>query len=345
MSGSGDHARLFEGFHTIARFVMVGTWLEPAPAGIGCRLVRLADLVSTAGRVVTSDNCPISDAEAIALEAFDLRYSGNASTRKTTLAEARRFFDFLRAHGVATWPEVTAALVLDYCWAASKRTDRWGEVSQRTAANRQWIVTTIVDELADLGIHGVGDLIGERIPRPERGPNARPLTDRETHAIRIHANTGMVATSRALLVVFAEAGGSSAEIAQVRLRDVDFATDTVHFSGDSPRTNRLTAWGADKLCAAVASTCPSDDERLCVRDRLPIDNAARSVVSGLTDVIRDAGLTSQQGVTARSIRLTSARRILDTNGIEAAARFLGNMSLDNTARALHHRWIDESGDG
>ena len=44
------------------------------------------------------------------------------------------------------------------------------------------------------------------------------------------------------------------------------------------------------------------------------------------------------GVSARSIRLTTAREVLRTDGIEAAARFLGSPSLDSTAAALNHDW-------
>ena len=37
-------------------------------------------------------------------------------------------------------------------------------------------------------------------------------------------------------------------------------------------------------------------------------------------------------------RLTAARQVLERDGIEAAARFLGSPSLDHTAEALAHDW-------
>ena len=58
----------------------------------------------------------------------------------------------------------------------------------------------------------------------------------------------------------------------------------------------------------------------------------------LGEVLRDAGLKGTPGVTARSLRLTTAKQILDTDGLAAAAHFLGSPSLDNTAKALDFDW-------
>ena len=63
----------------------------------------------------------------------------------------------------------------------------------------------------------------------------------------------------------------------------------------------------------------------------------------LGQVLQAAGIAGRPGVTARSIRLTSARRILDTEGIEAAASFLGSVSLDAAADALGHLWRHSDG--
>ena len=63
----------------------------------------------------------------------------------------------------------------------------------------------------------------------------------------------------------------------------------------------------------------------------------------LGQVLRDAGIAGRPGVTARSFRLTTANRILHTQGIEAATKFLGSPSLDNTAAALGYRWGQHDG--
>ena len=85
------------------------------------------------------------------------------------------------------------------------------------------------------------------------------------------------------------------------------------------------------------------DERLCVIDRLDAARATHSVTVQLGQVLQAAGIAGRPGVTARSFRLTSARRILDAEGIEAAARFLGSVSLDSTAAALGYRWGQHDG--
>ena len=80
------------------------------------------------------------------------------------------------------------------------------------------------------------------------------------------------------------------------------------------------------------------DGALCVNEGLPLDRATHSVTVRLRDVIRSAGLASKPLVTARSIRLATAEQVRQASGIEAAARFLGNNSLDATATALAYRW-------
>ena len=83
---------------------------------------------------------------------------------------------------------------------------------------------------------------------------------------------------------------------------------------------------------------PAGDTRLCVTDRVSPRQGAQSAATRLCDVIRDAGLAEAEGVTAGSIRLTTAAEVLAADGIEAAARLLGARSLDVAAAALGHDW-------
>ena len=64
---------------------------------------------------------------------------------------------------------------------------------------------------------------------------------------------------------------------------------------------------------------------------------AHSVSWRLHRILREAGLNDPD-ITARSVRLTEAHRVLHTEGIAAAARFLGSPSLDATAEMLNHQW-------
>ena len=77
----------------------------------------------------------------------------------------------------------------------------------------------------------------------------------------------------------------------------------------------------------------------CVSVRaLPPQRAARAVTNQLYAILRAAGLSRLSGVSARSIRLTAARRVLEHENIVAATKFLGSPSLDNTAALLDHAW-------
>ncbi len=157
---------------------------------------------------------------------------------------------------------------------------------QATARNRQWAALVAFEEAAKLGAPvNPRQLIGERIPRPTSAVAARPLDNDEDRCVRNHADAGLVATRRAVMLVLSYAGGTASEAAAVRMGDIDLDSGTVEFSGAAARP----------------------------------------------------------GVTARSFRLTTARRILDSDGIEAAARFLGSPSLDSTAAALGYRWGQHDG--
>ena len=55
-------------------------------------------------------------------------------------------------------------------------------------------------------------------------------------------------------------------------------------------------------------------------------------------MISDAGLRGTPGVSARSVRLYTARGILEAVGLEAAAWFLGCDSLTSVVKALGYDW-------
>ena len=80
------------------------------------------------------------------------------------------------------------------------------------------------------------------------------------------------------------------------------------------------------------------DDLLCVKPSTQPEGAAQLVTVRLRNVLIDAGILERPGVSGRSIRLTTAHRVLQVDGIEAAARFLGSPSLDNTAKALNYDW-------
>jgi hypothetical protein len=77
---------------------------------------------------------------------------------------------------------------------------------------------------------------------------------------------------------------------------------------------------------------------LVVGPDLPLSRATQSVTVRLNRLVSHAGFARAKDLTGSSIRLGVARQILDVDGLEAAARFLGKTSLDRTAAALCYRW-------
>ena len=278
----------------------------------------------------------------VGVEALRERYSGNERTAATMAADARRLFRYLQATGADRLEQATCESVTRWCWAA--RPDRAGrlrEVSAATARQRQWIALVCFEELARLGapVDAVA-LAGPRIPRPAAQVSARPLSDEEFALARRCSDSELVSSRRPLLFEMACSGGTATEIAALRRRDIDFAAGTVSFTGAAARTNALDEWSVTVARRWLLNQphAPALDAAVCVTGCVDAARGARSVSVRLGEVLREAGLGGKPGVTARSIRLTTARRILDEDGIEAAARFLGAVSLDTTAAALRHDW-------
>ena len=284
--------------------------------------------------------------QPMVVEALRVRFGRNERTAAKVVVEAVRLFAYLAARGAVSWSDVTDQLVTDWCWAARlDRSGRHRRAAQSTARNRQWAALAAFEAAEELGAPiDPRALVGERIPRLARSVSARPLTFAETDAVRVHADAGLVASRRSVAVALSFAGGTATEVAAVRCCDIDTTGGAVWFSGDAARWGPLDGWSATTLDRFFANNPPMrPEERLCVTDPLDAARATHSVTVQLGQVLQAAGIAGRPGVTARSIRLTSARRILDAEGIEAAARLLGSPSLDSTAAALGHRWGQHDG--
>ena len=281
---------------------------------------------------------------ALAVETVWARYAGNERTAATVAAEIRRLFRYLQAMGANRCEDVTCEQVTRWFWASRPdRAGRLAEVSASTAAKRQWYALVCFEELARLGAPiDAAALVGPRIARPTARVSARSLADGEAAAARRHADTPLVTSRRPLLLAAAFGGGTATEIAALRLRDLDLAAGTVTFLGNAARTNPLDGWSIAAIQRWLHNQpeAPDTDAPLCVTSGMDLFRGAQSVSVRLGDVLREAGLMGRPGVTARSFRLTTARAVLDRAGIEAAARFLGAVSLDTTAAALGHSWRD-----
>ena len=278
-------------------------------------------------------------------DALRSRYS-NERTLLKVLDEAARLFRFLAAMGVVVWSDVTRGLVEEFCYGA--RPDRWGRArrpSESTAKNRHWVVRVVLETAKRLGADvDVDKLLGNRIPRRAVKLPTRPLTDDEVRLVETFAYERLITSTRPLMVAFSFTGATATEIAAMPVSAVNLEAATVEFQGEAARTNRLKGWALETV-ARYFKHNPGlgDDAPLCVSGRTDEFQAAHSVTVRLREVLIEAGIAGRDGVTARSIRLTGARRVLDESGIEAAARFLGANSLEAAAVALGHDWRNSDG--
>ena len=276
----------------------------------------------------------------VLLDALVARYGSKPATAQKVAAEAARLLKFLITRGAVTWRDVNAALVSEWCWAARPdRSGRYRRVSAGTAKVRRWAARALFEIAEMLGADVdaaalVGDPVGDVLP----AFSSRPLTESEASLVREHADAGLWFSSRSVVVALAFAGGTASEIARVTAADLDLTAGNVRFGGKAARTNPLDDWSRDAITQHVQNRPGATDSQyqLCVGGPLTLERATHSVTVRLRQVVVDAGLSREPEITARSIRLTTALRVAQQQGIFAAAAFLGNTSLDRTAAAL--RW-------
>ena len=288
----------------------------------------------------------LAEARDLAGAAAAVRFPNPATRRKlATLTDW--LFRYLAAAGAEDWADVTLGMAEGWCHAAARRRGRWTSPAASTVRNRQWALTVVCDALEAAGAEVDPALRPRREPRPATARRSRPLTAPEMDLVRAFADRGLVGSRRSAMVALAEAGASAAEIASVRACDVDLEAETVRLGAgrDRSRVNPLTGWGAEAVRRVLSVNDIAPADRLCVTNRISLQQGAQSVATRLCDAIRDAGLAGAEGVTAGSIRLTAAAGVLARDGIEAAARFLGASSLDAAAAALGHDWNHNEDDG
>lgn len=289
--------------------------------------------------LTVSGDMSLDEWEPLVIEALRGRYP-NGRTAQKAVKEAKALFRFLRARGAGRLGDVTPELVSEWLWAARHHRGSHRPPAQSTVKNRQWAARSAFEAAEFLGAPiDPQALIGEPVARPSKFMSARPLTGEEAQHLRANADADLL-SSGSLLVALALAGGSATEIAAVRLRDLNLDTAEVAFGGESARVNPLGEWSARviRLWLLNQPNPLNDDDLLCVGEGLSADQAAHSVTVRLSRLLRDVGLAGRSGVTARSIRLTTAREVLEAEGIEAAALFLGSVSLDTTVTSLRHNW-------
>ena len=168
-------------------------------------------------------------------------------------------------------------------------------------------------------------------------PSARLLTDHEVQRVCNASVSKRKTSQRQMLVALSLASATAVDVASVRAKDVNLDNKTVRFRGPSARVCALDEWSYQAIGTYLRANHTEPDELLCVKAGMPQRRAARAVTNRLCAILRDAGLGGD-GASPRSIRLTAARKVLESDDIVAAAKFLGSPSLNRTAAALDHAW-------
>jgi hypothetical protein len=186
-----------------------------------------------------------------------------------------------------------------------------------------------------MGVWNGPDITGDTIER-EHGRSSRPATPDEIEQIQIMATNVLVPSGDELLLALALCGGGASEIAVVCREDIDLDEGVIRFVGVNERVNRIPEWSQQVFEETV--THLPESTPLVVRPGLPLARATQSVTTRLNNLMKRAGFSRVSDMTGVSIRLGAAQQILATEGLEAAARFLGNQSLDLTAKSLRYDW-------
>lgn len=308
------------------------------------RIPPRAWLAFTGLELLVSSDLTLRAWQEPVIDALRVRHT-TESTRTMVVGDARRLFRVAEAFGAEEWHDLTAEIVSHYVWAA--RPDKLGRfrpVAKNTARNRQWSALACLQEAEELGapIDPMA-LIGDRIAPPPASVSVRPLDEEEEYLAKRRADTGIIGSRRSLLFVSSYCGGSARAVASMRARDIDLAAMTLTFRADAPRTNALDDWSAEIVYRwwKCLPEEPHPDELVCVKPGATVASGAKSVGVRLGNILTEAGIRHRPGVSAGSIRLTGARHVFEQHGIEAAARFLGAVSLDRTAEALRHHWRED----
>lgn len=296
-----------------------------------------SEILAEVRRLLMADRVSLGAALEVALRHIELIHVANGMTEQKYRRETRKFFTLAKLHGAEYLDEIRQSTVDDYIWEAARHRGKVVDVKTTTASNRQGILRVVFEHLRVLGLWTGPDLVGPPIKR-QQGEASRPMTADELDRLRSFAENGLYITGRSALLALAEAGATAEETATVTPQDLDLRDGVVQIRGRSERINPLSDWGVDRLTAYMSVEHRAAGAPLCVNESLSLDRAAHSITVRLRQMLIDAGLSRRPRVTARSIRLGVARQILEAEGLEAAARFLGDSSLDITAGSLQYQW-------
>jgi site-specific recombinase XerC len=266
----------------------------------------------------------------------------SVASRAITAATLARFVGFAEACGVEDLGSMPVDLVAEFVSAPS--VDGSGP-SAATSQLRRSVLRLTYRLLAADGVAATDPTWNLSVP-PRVGRRVRPLKDVEAVLVREASLVSLAESRLPTLVALAEATATAAEIARVRLDDLDLDDGRVRLSGCRDTVERsvaLTDWGSVQIRrrTALLDTCDSD-RRLIYRGADCRNAGQASVTVALRRLLVKAGLGDEPDVGVASIRAWAGRRLFESSGrIEVAARELGCRSLDVAVRIMNLDWHGE----
>ena len=257
-----------------------------------------------------------------------------------------------RLRAIGTYSESAVALLIELTDELEANLTKWspaGAVDRFICSTDDW--TERLNRWACVrALECLDRLPCSPLPRPQWCPpepnlRRRTFTDVEIGLVR-HCSLG--AATRAGAVGALDAGAASGELhgltpTEVRrddrgapthlegkgtVRDVPFGYPTA-----AARTLEIPAWAGTAFATLVAHTEPTE---LLLYSGNSNENPKiqSSILMGVKKVLTQAGLGDDPTVKPISIRNTAARRVYESGGIEAAARFLGHDDWMSVAKEI-----------
>lgn len=282
-----------------------------------------------------STEVSIPDAHKVALSALvgmGLSDESQATARRIW----SRFIRYAtRSRTVDLVSEIDADLVESFCFARNQRGD---QPALSTIHHRRSNVRLLFRIWRSCGLSDedpTHDLV-----LPSRSDQSfRPLTDEEVEACRWAAMADPGEARPSAIWALAESGVWTAEICNIRARDVEANYVAVAGSAKTdPRSVALTDWGVIQIARRLKDVAALDSALVYDGTGNTVSRQAY-VGKVIARIFARAGLSEATVISPRSIAAWAGCRIFEDSGeIDEVANRLGLRSLDRAAALIDWRW-------
>jgi integrase len=178
---------------------------------------------------------------------------------------------------------------------------------------------------------------------PRSSLRARPLTDDEVVLCRSYSIRTFTETRQPAAWALSEATARSAELARIRVRDLDLERSRVWIPGSSKtdaRWGALSDWGQVQVERRLRAWRVVDlDAPLVYVGAAKGVSATSSASTAIADTLRRAGLHQEADVRPASVAAwAGAKALADGKPVEQVALMLGIRSLDRAAAFIGFEW-------